>query len=1059
MNKRKVFRKLSALLTMAMLVTSPGASVMAAETSAEPEAVAAETDQGTEILTDEDYLVDPDTGFAYTVGYTDATIIGYFGDDPLVNPVIPTYVHDDAGNTYQVFIVEEDAFRDNTKLVGCLEINSKVRISKNAFYGCTGLTGLYLGEDVDQETAGIINQYAFEGCSGIKKVVSHYLAGIYINDMGSGKTWVDPDTGDEYGPHDKLMGGTAVWKDEVFDEYTVSFVMNGAAEIASKTVKWMDELAVPKTPKRDRYDFQGWFLDEQCTIQYSSAAPVLSDITLYAKWMSRAGGEGGYLDKDTDYAFMVSEDNTAIIIGYMGRRDADIDLGDLNIPGTVTESESGDVYTVTAIGDGAFENDRRFTGTLTIPGSVTSIGARAFKNCTKITGNLTIPDSVTSVGDSAFYDCIGLNGTLTISDSLTGIEDWTFYNCYSLIGSLTIPDSVTYVGMSAFCSCIALNGTLTIGKNVTAIGNGAFTGCRGLYGDIVIPDKVRTIGTDAFSMCEGFDGTVTFGKSLESIGAGAFKSLGIKGGLKFPGTLQSIGEEAFSKCKHLDGELVLSRNLTYIGKEAFWYCENLTGNIILISRAKELTVGANAFEHCDWLGPTLALDSYVDWNNDSSFFYQSFMYCGGLKRVINRTNKELYLPALKAEKAEGHTWKDASNPTGSAIFSITNGTAIRDDYDPSKDIADPWKDDPAGDDTYSITMMDGSAAFVGDDEYSSDSAKAGDRITIQWLYEGEDKEFVRWETQNKGVTLADPYNWETTFVMPAENVTITYVEKKKGEPDPDPNPDPEHKVGVNVVVKQKVDLSTKQYFGVSFDRTDKWKVEPKGSGSVSKGIFTAKKAGKVTVTRMDSHKTVLGTIEFTIEAPVIDYPVNPKNGRKLTAKTFYRINEEIDVSALISTASGLEPVKYECSDKNGIKYAFNDKTATLTVLKTGSCKINVYYNCGDNARYAAKYTINIKSVLPKLAANKKIKSGKSAAVAITKVQPGTKVSWKLGVPGEQEGEWNVTSDFEIAEVTETANGSKCKVNAKGDKGAEAVLIAQVGEEDDFDTYTCSLTIK
>ena len=37
-------------------------------------------------------------------------------------------------------------------------------------------------------------------------------------------------------------------------------------------------------PTRDGYNFKGWYLDSACTQPYSLSKPIISDITIYAKW-------------------------------------------------------------------------------------------------------------------------------------------------------------------------------------------------------------------------------------------------------------------------------------------------------------------------------------------------------------------------------------------------------------------------------------------------------------------------------------------------------------------------------------------------------------------------------------------------------------------------------------------------------------------------------------------------------------------------------------------------------------------------------------------------------
>ena len=72
--------------------------------------------------------------------------------------------------------------------------------------------------------------------------------------------------------------------------------------------------------------------------------------------------------------------------------------GSVNIPSSVTDG--GVSYSVTAIGDQAFENCSGLTS-VTIPNSVTSIGWESFYGCSGLT-SVTIPNSVTSIGGEAF---------------------------------------------------------------------------------------------------------------------------------------------------------------------------------------------------------------------------------------------------------------------------------------------------------------------------------------------------------------------------------------------------------------------------------------------------------------------------------------------------------------------------------------------------------------------------------------------------------------------------------------------------------------------------------
>ena len=106
--------------------------------------------------------------------------------------------------------------------------------------------------------------------------------------------------------------------------------------------------------------------------------------------------------------------------------------GSVVIPSTVTFS--GTTYSVTSIGDGAFDECSGLTS-VTIPNSVTSIGNSAFSGCSGLT-SVTIGNSVTYIGVQAFRDCIKLT-SVTIPDSVTKIDQYAFWYCSGLT-SVTI---------------------------------------------------------------------------------------------------------------------------------------------------------------------------------------------------------------------------------------------------------------------------------------------------------------------------------------------------------------------------------------------------------------------------------------------------------------------------------------------------------------------------------------------------------------------------------------------------------------------------------------------
>ena len=153
--------------------------------------------------------------------------------------------------------------------------------------------------------------------------------------------------------------------------------------------------------------------------------------------------------------------------------------------------------------DNDFQNNNYVSGAVVIPSSVTnngtiysvtSIGNDAFENCSGLT-SVTIPNSVTSIGEWAFWECSGLT-SVTIGNSVTSIGYGAFSWCSSLT-SVTIPNSVTSIGERAFAWCSSLT-SVTIGNSVTSIGNDAFYGCNGLISIVSNAVVPPAIGNDVF---------------------------------------------------------------------------------------------------------------------------------------------------------------------------------------------------------------------------------------------------------------------------------------------------------------------------------------------------------------------------------------------------------------------------------------------------------------------------------------------------------------------------------------------------------------------------------
>ena len=165
---------------------------------------------------------------------------------------------------------------------------------------------------------------------------------------------------------------------------------------------------------------------------------------------------------------------------------------DVIIPATV--EYGGNTYTVTAIGDCAFE-DCDWVTSIQLPETLTKIGACAFDGCD--VPEIRIPESVTEIGTGAFRSCLGLT-SITIPDAVTSISKKMFQWCYNL-SEINLPDGVTTIGEEAFKYCSGLT-DVVIPEAVTLVGAEAFSWCDNLV-SVEIPAAVEEIEPRAFEGC------------------------------------------------------------------------------------------------------------------------------------------------------------------------------------------------------------------------------------------------------------------------------------------------------------------------------------------------------------------------------------------------------------------------------------------------------------------------------------------------------------------------------------------------------------------------------
>ena len=119
----------------------------------------------------------------------------------------------------------------------------------------------------------------------------------------------------------------------------------------------------------------------------------------------------------------------------------------VSVPAKITVN--GGVYTVTAVADKAFRNNKRVTK-ITVGNNIKTIGSSAFYGCSKLK-TVTIGKNVETIGNSAFGKCTALT-KMTIPAKVKKIGKQSFYGCKKLktITVKTTKLKKSSVGSNAF---------------------------------------------------------------------------------------------------------------------------------------------------------------------------------------------------------------------------------------------------------------------------------------------------------------------------------------------------------------------------------------------------------------------------------------------------------------------------------------------------------------------------------------------------------------------------------------------------------------------------------
>lgn len=180
---------------------------------------------------------------------------------------------------------------------------------------------------------------------------------------------------------------------------------------------------------------------------------------------------------------------------------ATITYADESVSGDVVIPESLGGYTVTAIGNSAFEWRDDITS-VSLPNTLTHIGTYAFYGCKSLDG-ISLHSGIDYIGENAFY------GTAYYKNEANWDGDVLYIGAHlikakdSLSGEYKIKDGTLTVGGFAFSFCEELEG-VSLPEGLKTIGQGAFSYCAKLK-SVNIPKRVTFIGLRAFARCESLE--------------------------------------------------------------------------------------------------------------------------------------------------------------------------------------------------------------------------------------------------------------------------------------------------------------------------------------------------------------------------------------------------------------------------------------------------------------------------------------------------------------------------------------------------------------------------
>ena len=498
-----------------------------------------------------------------------------------------------------------DHICSGNKYIKTLEYTFDGYIGSSAFYVCSGLTSVTIGNGVTS-----IGEYAFYGCSGLTSVAipnSVTSIGEYAFSGCNGLTSVAiPNSMTSIGEY-------AFYYCRSLTSVTIPNSVTSIGSSAFSGCRGLTSVTIPNSVTSiGRSAFSGCSGLTSVTIPNSvtsigeyafSDCTLLTSVTIPNSVTGIGSSVFSGSNKLTSIIWNAKRVPDFLSYSYSPFYDIRTQITQFIIGNEVTSIPGYLCYGMEKL------------KSVTIPKSVTSIGKKAFDGCrglTSIIWNAKIFPSFSSYSSSPFYDINTKITEFIIGDEVTNIPGYLCYRMSNL-KSVTIPKSVTSIGEKAFYGCSRLTSIIwnakifpsfssyssspfydintkitefIIGDEVTNIPGYLCYRMSNLK-SVTIPKSVTSIGEKAFYGCSGLnevhikDLSKWYGINFGDVNANPLyyaHRLFLNGeeihSLTIPSDVTSIKNYAFIGCSSLTS-VTIPDHVTSIGSFAFGSCSGL----------------------------------------------------------------------------------------------------------------------------------------------------------------------------------------------------------------------------------------------------------------------------------------------------------------------------------------------------------------------------------------------------------------------------------------------------------------------------------------------------